>query len=340
MAFWPFISFYFCLLGLHFLLFWPFGPSFAFIFCLPAAWGPPHKLPKMVRFLNVPHKEFNSARSGCIFQFLAFSAFFNSFWPFGLHCLSFWPFGLFISFQFGVLALHCLSFWPFGPSFSFIFCLPGLPRGILPTSYQKWLVFLMSRIKNLTAPGPVAFSNFWPFRPFSVHFGLLGLHCLSFWPFGPSFPSILAFWAFISFHFGVLGFYCLSFSPFGPSFSFIFCLPGLPRGVPPTSCQKWLVFLMSHIKNLTAPNPAAFSNFWPFGPSFPFTLAISVLGKHILASSVPGKAHFFLLFLFLESSTLASSVPGKHPLAISVFGKAHFGHFCPWKPLFGHSCLW
>ena len=142
LVFWPFISFYVCLLGLHFLLFWPFGPSFAFIFCLPAAWGPPHKLPKIARFLNVPHKEFNSARSGCIFQFLAFSAFFNSFWPFGFHCLSFWPFGpsfpsilafwAFISFQFGLLALHCLSFWPFGPSFSFIFCLPGLPRGVPP----------------------------------------------------------------------------------------------------------------------------------------------------------------------------------------------------------------
>ena len=59
-----------------------------------------------------------------------------------------------------------------------------------------------------------------------------------FWPFGPSFPFILAFWAFISFHFGLLGLHFFSFWPFGPSFPFIFGLSGLPRGVPPTSCQK------------------------------------------------------------------------------------------------------
>ena len=45
----------------------------------------------------------------------------------------------------------------------------------------------------------------------SFHFGLLALHFLSFWPFGPSVPFILAFCAF---HF-------LSFWPFEPSFPFI-----------------------------------------------------------------------------------------------------------------------
>ena len=43
------------------------------------------------------------------------------------------------------------------------------------------------------------------------HFGLLGLHFLSFWPFGLSFPFILAFWAFISFHFVLLAIHFLSF---------------------------------------------------------------------------------------------------------------------------------
>ena len=38
---------------------------------------------------------------------------------------------------------------------------------------------------------------------------LLGLHFLSFWPFGPSFPFILTFWAFISFHFSLLGLHFL-----------------------------------------------------------------------------------------------------------------------------------
>ena len=51
--------------------------------------------------------------------------------------------------------------------------------------------------------------------------GLLGLHFFSFWPFGLSFPFILAFWAFISFHFSLLGLHFLSFWPFGPSFPFI-----------------------------------------------------------------------------------------------------------------------
>ena len=53
------------------------------------------------------------------------------------------------------------------------------------------------------------FLAFWAF--ISFHFGLLGLHFLSFWHCGPSFLFILAFWAFISFIFG---------------------LSGLPRGVP------------------------------------------------------------------------------------------------------------
>ena len=91
LAFWAFISFHFSLLALDFLSFWPFEPYFlSFWLVWAATWGPPHKLPKMARFLNVPHKEFNSARSGYIFQFLAF-----------------WTF---IFFHFGLLGLHFLSF--------------------------------------------------------------------------------------------------------------------------------------------------------------------------------------------------------------------------------------
>ena len=50
---------------------------------------------------------------------------------------------------------------------------------------------------------------FWAF--ISFHFGILSLHFLSFWPFGPSFPFILAFWAFISFHFGLFFWAFISF---------------------------------------------------------------------------------------------------------------------------------
>ena len=172
-------------MGLHFLLFWSFGPSFPFILAFwafischfllagAATWGPPHKLPKTVRFL-IKFKQILSA---------AKPAAFCNFWPFGLHFLSFWPFGpsfpfilafwAFISFHFALLGLHFLSFWPFGPSFPFIL-------------------------------------GFWAF--ISFHFGLLGLHFLSFWPSRRPFSFILAFWAFISFHYGLLG---LHFSHFG-----------------------------------------------------------------------------------------------------------------------------
>ena len=42
----------------------------------------------------------------------------------------------------------------------------------------------------------------------------MGLHFLSFWPFRPLFPVILAFWACISFHFGLLGLVGLHFLAF------------------------------------------------------------------------------------------------------------------------------
>ena len=149
----------------------------------------------------------------------------------------------------------------------------------------------------------------WPWSMFSSIF-------LSFWPCGPSFPCILAFWAFISFHFGLLGLHFLSFWPFGlsfssfwpfgPSFPFIlafwafisfhfgllhFGLAVASLWAPPTSCQKRSVFPMPHIKNLAAPGPAPFSTFWPFGPSFPFILAFcafisfqfGLLGLHFLS---------------------------------------------------------
>ena len=93
LAFYACISFHFRLLGLHFFLFWPFGPSFPFI-------------------LN----------------FWAFISFY--FGLLGLHFLSFWPFGLsfpfilafwaLIAFHFGLSGHNFFLFWPFGPSFPFI----------------------------------------------------------------------------------------------------------------------------------------------------------------------------------------------------------------------------
>ena len=219
-------------MGLHFFSFWPFRLSFPFI--------------------------------------LAFWAFI--FFHFGLWAFISFHFGLltFISFHFGFLNFHFLSFWPFGLSFSFVlvfwafisfhFGLLGLPFFHFcfvwaatwgpPHKLQKTARFLMKFKQILSAPRPAAFCNFWLFGPsfpfilafwafISFHFGLLGFHFLSFWPFGPSFPFILAFWAFIFF----------SFWPFGPSFPFIlafWCLHFLSLlahrschvGPFPISCQK------------------------------------------------------------------------------------------------------
>ena len=201
MAFWAFISFHFGLLGLHFLSFWPFRPSCPFIL---AFWAFIffHFWLVWAATWGPPHK---LPKTACFLikfkQILSAPkpALFCNSWPFGPSFPFILAFWAFILFHFGLLGLHFLSFWPFGPSFPFILA-------------------------------------FWAFMSF--HFGLLGLHFLSFWPFGPSFPFILAFWAFMSFHFGLLGLHVLSFWPFGPSFSFIFGLSGLPRGAPPTSCQK------------------------------------------------------------------------------------------------------
>ena len=80
----------------------------------------------MARFLNVPHKEFNSARSGSILQFLTFWGFISFYFGlFGLYCFVFAFWGIFISyrtacgllgfisFYFGLFGLYCFvfAFW-------------------------------------------------------------------------------------------------------------------------------------------------------------------------------------------------------------------------------------
>ena len=258
LAFWAFMSFHFGLLGLHFFSFWPFGLHFLhFWFVWAATWGFPHKLRKTARFLIKLKQILSAPQPAAFCNFLSFGPsfpFILAFWAF----ISF-HFGLLgLHFHFGFLGFHFLSFWPFGPSFPFIlafwafisfhFGLLGLhflhvwliwaATWGLPHKLPKTARFLIKLKQILSAPRPGAFCNFWPFGlsfPFilafwafiSCHFGLLGFHFFSFWPFGLSFPFILAFWAFISFHFGLLAF-----------ISFIFSLSGLPRGAPPTSCQK------------------------------------------------------------------------------------------------------
>ena len=181
-------------------------------------------------------------------HFLSLGLHFLSFWPFGPSFPFIWAFWAFISFHFGLVGLHFLSFWPCGPSFPFIWafwafisfsCVFKKPLAQICHPSLSKMVTSSKQIqpKNCLQNGhfgllSLLFLSFWPFRPsfpfilafwtfISFHFGLLGLHFVSFWPCGPSFPFILTFWAFISLHFGLLGLHLLSFWFFGPSFPFI-----------------------------------------------------------------------------------------------------------------------
>ena len=112
---WAFISLHFGVLGLHFLAFWPCGPSFPGILALWAFislhfglfgvsfWAPPPQVAKNCPFAQRPYNGFISAVTGSILQFLAFWVFISL--HFGLVGLHF--------FDFGLVGLHFLSFWPF-----------------------------------------------------------------------------------------------------------------------------------------------------------------------------------------------------------------------------------
>ena len=220
-------------MGLHFLAFWPCGPSFPCILALWAFisfhfgffgvsfWGASPRVAKNGPFAQRPYNGFISAVTGSILKFLAFWAFISlHFGLVGLHFLAFWPpgpsfpcilaFWAFISLHFGLVGLHFLAFWPCGPSFPCILAFSGSASGPPPTSCQKlpvcptslqWIYQCRDRLHF--AVFNLAFLALWAF--ISLHFGLVGLHFLAFWPCGPSFPCILALWAFISLHFGLFG---------------------------------------------------------------------------------------------------------------------------------------
>ena len=252
----------FSLLGLHFLAFWPCGPSFP---CILALWalislhfgivglhflaiwpfrsqllGSPSQVAKNGPFAQRPYNGFIRAVTGSILQFLAFWAFISlHFGLVGLHFLAFLALWAFISLHFGLVGLHFLAFWPCGPSFPCILAL-------------------------------------WTF--ISLHFGLVGLHFLAFWPCGPSFLCILALSAFISLHFGLVGLYFLAFWPCGPSFPCILALWAFislhfwPRGpfwLFPCILALW-AFISLHFGLVGL----HFLAFWPCGLLFPCILAL------------------------------------------------------------------
>ena len=274
MALWVFISLHFGLLGIHFLAFWPCGPSFP---CILALWAciSLHFGLVGLHFLAFWHfrgRLLGSPPTSCqkwpvcptslqwIYQrrdrlhFAAVSL------P-GVHFLAFWPCGpsfpcilalwAFISLHFGLWGFHFLAFWPCGPSFPCIlalWALISLHFGLCGVSF--WVP------PHVAKNGPFAqrpyngfisavtgsilqFLAFWAF--ISLHFGLVGFHFLAFWPSGLSFPCILALWAFISLHFGLVGLHFLAFWPCGSSFPCTLAFSGSASGPPPTCCQKWPV---------------------------------------------------------------------------------------------------
>ena len=221
LAFWAFISLHFGLVGLHFLAFWPCGPSFPCILALVglhflAFWPCGPSFPCILALWAVISLHFG---------------------PCGLHFLAFWPLWAFISLHFGLVGLHFLAFWPCGPSFPCILALVGLhflafwPCGpSFPCILALWaFISLHFGLFGVSFWGsPPTSCQKWPVCPTSLQwiyqrrdrlhfavFSLLGLHFLAFWPCGPSSLCILALWAFISLHFGLVGLHFLAFWLFG-----------------------------------------------------------------------------------------------------------------------------
>ena len=85
--------------------------------------------------------------------------------------------------------------------------------GTLRFAPWQWMpLWPWSMFNSISSCGTLRFAPWpwmplWPWSMFSSIF-------LSFWPCGPSFLCILALWAFISLHFGLAGLHFLSFWPF------------------------------------------------------------------------------------------------------------------------------
>ena len=245
LALWAFISLHFGLVGLHFLAFWPFRGQLL---------GPPPQVAKNGPFAQRPYNGFIRAVTGSILQFLAFRAF--------------------ISLYFGLVGLHFLAFWPCGPSFPCILTFSGSASGP-PPQVAKNGPFAQRPYNGFIRAVTGSILQFLAFRAFiSLHFGLVGLYFLAFWPCGLLFPCILALWAFISVHFGLVGLYFLAFWPFRGQ------LLGSPPQVAkncPFAQRPYNGFIRAvtgSILQFFSLLGLHFLAFWPCGPSFPCILAL------------------------------------------------------------------
>ena len=257
LALWACISLHFGLVGLHFLAFWPCGPSFPFILAFSglASGVPPtscQKWPVCTTSLQWIYQRRDRLHFA-VFSLLGLD--FLAFWPCGPSC----PCKLaFLESASGV------------PPFPFILAFSGPASGPPPQvarngsfAQRPYNGFISAVTGSI-----LQFLAFWTFM--SLHFGLVGLHFLAFWPCGPSFPCILALRAFISLHFGLVGLHFLAFWPCGPSFPCILAL--------------W-AFISSHFGLVGL----HFLAFWPCGPSFPCILSLWLfISLHLGSGSASG----------------------------------------------------
>ena len=186
LALWAFISLHFGLVGLHFLAFWPCGPSFPCILAVSgsASGVPPtscHKWPVCPTSLQWIYQR-RDRRHFAVFSLVGLH--FLAFWPCGPSCPCILALWAFISLHFGFFGV---SFW-------------GVPQVAKngPFAQRPYNGFISAVTGSI-----LQFLALWAF--ISLHFALVGLHVLAFWPCRPSFPCILALWAFISLQFGFFG---------------------------------------------------------------------------------------------------------------------------------------
>ena len=151
------------------------------------------------------------------------------------------------------------------------------------------------------------------------------LHFLAFWPSGPSFPCILALWAFISLHFGLVRLHFLAFLAFWAFISLHFGLVGL----------HFLSF-WPFCGQLLAPPPQVAKN-GPFAqrPYNGFISAVTGSILQFLAFWAFISLHFSLVsFHFLAFLPCGPSFPCI--LALWAFISLHFGllgfHFLAFWP--------
>ena len=237
-------SLQFGFVGLHFLLFWPFGPSFPFILALWAFisihfglfgvsfWPPPTSCqkwpvcPTSLQWIYQRRDRLHFAVFGLV----------------GLHFLAFWPCGpsfrcilalwAFISLHFGFVGLHFLAFWPCGPSFPCILAL----RAFISIHFGLFGVSFWPPPPQVAKNGPFAQ------RPYNGFISAVTGSILQFLALWAFISFILAFWAFISFHCGLLGlhslYFCLLVASFwGPTHKLLGSHPQVAKAPRATATQ-------------------------------------------------------------------------------------------------------